>query len=80
MCQHTIEKAANGVAGVASAHWDVDKKVIDVAFDGSKTDLMAIHNAIAASGYDTDKVSGSEAAYSDLPGCCQYDHSMSINQ
>ncbi|MFC4721721.1 heavy-metal-associated domain-containing protein [Geojedonia litorea] len=80
MCKSTIEKAANSVDGVASANWDVDKKKIDVSFDGSKTDAMTIHKAIAASGYDTEKVAGSEEAYKNLPGCCQYDHSMEMNQ
>ncbi|GAB7256865.1 heavy-metal-associated domain-containing protein [uncultured Winogradskyella sp.] len=80
MCKSTIEKAANSVEGVASANWDVDKKKIDVSFDDTKTDAMAIHKAIAASGYDTEKVTGSEEAYKDLPGCCQYDHEMAMNQ
>ncbi|GAA4298592.1 heavy-metal-associated domain-containing protein [Aestuariibaculum suncheonense] len=80
MCKSTIEKAANAVEGVAQANWDVNKKKIDVAFDGSKTDAMAIHKAIAASGYDTEKVAGSEDAYKNLPGCCQYDHTMEMNQ
>ncbi|MCD2259571.1 heavy-metal-associated domain-containing protein [Psychroserpens luteolus] len=80
MCKSTIEKAANGVDGVATANWDVDKKKIDVSFDDTKTDVMAIHKAIAASGYDTEKVAGSEDAYKDLPGCCQYDHEMAMNQ
>lgn len=80
MCKTTIEKAANGVEGVESANWDVDKKKIDVSFDSSKTDAMAIHKAIAASGYDTEKVAGSEEAYNGLPGCCKYDHNMAMNQ
>lgn len=80
MCKTTIEKAANGVEGVATAVWDVDKKKIDVSFDDAKIDDMAIHNAIAASGYDTEKVLGSEEAYDNLPGCCQYDHEMVMNQ
>ncbi|WP_027879805.1 heavy-metal-associated domain-containing protein [Mesoflavibacter zeaxanthinifaciens] len=80
MCKNTIEKAANGVEGVASANWDVDKKKIDVSFDDTKTDVMAIHKAIAASGYDTEKVAGDEDAYKNLPGCCQYDHEMMMNQ
>ena len=80
MCKKTIEKAVNKVEGVASANWDVDKKKIDVSFDDTKTDAMAIHNAIAASGYDTEKVAGSEEAYSNLPGCCKYEHDMVMNQ
>jgi len=80
MCKKTIEKAANGVQGVANAIWDVDKKKIDVSFDDTKTEAMAIHKAIAASGYDTEKVSGSEDAYNSLASCCQYDHEMAMNQ
>ncbi len=80
MCKNTIEKAANSVEGVTAANWDVNKKKIDVSFDSSKTDAMAIHNAIAASGYDTEKVAGKEEAYKKLPGCCQYDHEMMMNQ
>ncbi len=80
MCKSTIEKAVNSLDGIASANWDVDKKKIDVSFDYTKTDAMAIHKAIAASGYDTEKVAVSEEAYNALPGCCQYDHEMMMNQ
>ena len=80
MCKNTIEKAANKVDGVSNATWDVDKKKIDVSFDDTKTDAMAIHKAIAASGYDTEKVAGDLEAYDGLPGCCKYDHEMAMNQ
>ena len=80
MCKSTIEKAANSIDGVASANWDVNKKKIDVSFDDTKTDAMAIHKAIAASGYDTEKVAGDKEAYDVLPGCCQYNHEMLMNQ
>ena len=80
MCKTTIEKAVNGVDGVSNANWDVDKKKIDVSYDDTKTDAMAIHNAIAASGYDTEKVMGDAKAYEGLPGCCKYDHDMMMNQ
>ncbi len=80
MCKKTIEKAVNAVDGVTKAVWDVDKKKIEVSFDDSKTNEMAIHKAIAASGYDTEKVSADLDAYNGLPGCCQYDHEMVMNQ
>ncbi len=80
MCKQTIEKAANGVEGVITATWDVNRKAMTVVFDGSKTDEMAFHNAIAASGYDTERVAGNEEAYKNLPECCQYDHAMAMNQ
>ena len=80
MCKKTIEKAVNDVEGVTAVNWDKDKKKIDVSFDSSRTDAKAIHNAIAASGYDTEKGAGSEEAYGELPDCCKYDHNMPMNQ
>jgi len=79
MCKMTIEKAANSVEGVASAIWDVNQKKIDISFGDDKIDAVAIHEAIAASGYDTEKVAGNEEAYDGLPGCCKYDHAMVMN-
>ena len=79
MCKMTIEKAANSVEGVSSAVWDVDQKKIDISFDDGKIDAVAIHEAIAASGYDTEQVAGNEEAYDGLPGCCKYDHAMVMN-
>jgi len=80
MCKSTIEKAANSVEGVSKAQWDKDKKMMMVSFDSSKTNKMEIQKAVAASGYDTEKVMGNKDAYNNLPGCCKYDHSMEMNQ
>jgi len=80
MCKSTIEEAASSVEGVATAVWDVEKKNMNLSFDASKTTAMAVHTAIAASGYDTDKVLGNLDAYETLPGCCKYDHAMKMNQ
>ena len=80
MCKTTIEKAATSLDGVSAATWDIDKKTILVSYDDSNTDELAIHNAIASSGYDTEKVLGNLDAYDNLPGCCQYDHEMEMNQ
>ena len=80
MCKKTIEKAAYSVDGVSKADWDKDKKMIMSSFDNSKTNEMAVQKAIASSGYDTAKVEGDLKAYDNLPGCCQYDHTMEINK
>ena len=80
MCKQTIETAAKDVDGVVAADWSVEKKKIEVSFDKTKTNQAAIENAIAASGYDTENVVSNEASYDELPGCCQYDHSMKMNQ
>lgn len=79
MCKNTIETAINGINGVKSAEWDKLRKEVKVSFDGSKTNLDAIHNAIANVGYDTDKATGSEDAYNNLPGCCKYDREMAMS-
>lgn len=79
MCKTTIEKAVNNLEGISNANWDRLRKKIDVSFDASKTNLDAIHKAIADSGYDTDEISGNEEAYKKLPACCQYDHDMEMS-
>jgi len=73
MCKKTIEKAAKGVAGVETAEWNVDTHQFNLTFDPAKTGVDKVHQAIAASGYDTDTVRGNDLAYNDLPGCCQYE-------
>ena len=80
MCKSTIEKAANSLDGVTSATWNIDKKTIVVSYDSVNMNELSIHKAIAASGYDTEKVLGNLEAYKDLPGCCKYDHEMEMNQ
>jgi len=80
MCKTTIENAANSLDGVSSASWNIDQKTLVVSYDSSAVDEMSIHNAIAASGYYTEKVLGNLDAYNSLPGCCQYDHEMEMNQ
>jgi mercuric ion binding protein len=80
MCKKTIETAASSIEGVLSATWDVNRKFIEVGLSDANADLMPIHNAIAASGYDTEKVNADPSAYEKLPLCCQYDHSMEMNQ
>lgn len=80
MCKATIEKAANSIEGVTSAIWDKDQKKMDVSFDDTKTNAMAVQTAVANSGYDTEHVTGNLDAYDGLPGCCKYDHEMKMNQ
>lgn len=80
MCKATIEKAANSIDGVTQAVWDKENKRMNVSFDASKTNLKAIHQAIANSGYDTDMVKSDAKTYNNLAGCCQYDREMKIGE
>lgn len=72
MCKQTIESAAMKVTGVSLAEWDIDSKEIHVTYDKQINSLLEIHQSIAASGYDTDKVKASEEVYNELPECCLY--------
>lgn len=72
MCKEKIEGAALNVKGVTVAEWDVNKKQINVVFNAPAT-LNDVHKAIAAVGYDTDKVKADDAVYNNLHSCCKYD-------
>ncbi|TXK73789.1 heavy-metal-associated domain-containing protein [Mesonia sp. HuA40] len=80
MCKKTIENAARSVDGVASAEWNRTQKRIAIQYDAQKADAMGVQEAIAAAGYDTERIAADENAYKNLPDCCQYDRSMAMNQ
>ncbi|TXB62311.1 MULTISPECIES: heavy-metal-associated domain-containing protein [Phaeodactylibacter] len=73
MCKRTIEGAATSLAGVHTATWDQDAKVITITYVAETTTLLQIKEKIAASGYDTESVRANDQAYQALHGCCQYD-------
>ncbi len=77
MCETRIEKAAMSVEGVKTADWDQETKMIEVAFDDSKTDVQKVHKAIAKAGHDTKLHKAKDEVYNNLPGCCKYDRSDS---
>lgn len=72
MCKERIEKAAKGVNGVLSAHWDKDTQMIHLQYDPKKTSQQAISKAIAKVGHDTDMDKADKAVYDKLPACCHY--------
>lgn len=73
MCETRIEKAVNGLEGVASAEWDKETKMLEVKFNSSKTDVLKMHKAVAKVGHDTDKHKAKDEVYENLPGCCKYE-------
>ena len=74
MCKSRIEKAAK-IDGVKSAEWNKSTKEISIKYDSKKVSEEAIHNAITATGHDTEKVKATDEAYNTLHGCCQYERS-----
>ncbi len=75
MCEKTIERVGL-VKGESSVDWDVDAKTAVITFDTTRTDLDAILKRVALAGYDNALYLAPEAAYKQLPGCCQYDRRL----
>jgi copper chaperone CopZ len=73
MCKETIEGSLKDVQGINSAIWDVDKKMMSVVFDSTRTNELSIHKKIASAGYDTELEKGNDVAYNSLHQCCQYE-------
>lgn len=72
LCKDRIEKATKEIKGVSDAKWDEKTQMLKVSFNESKTDLVKINKAIAATGHDTDTCKASDKAYNDLKDCCHY--------
>lgn len=72
-CQKRIQKAAYSVSGVKSAIWKVETHQLSLIINEEKTNVLAVKNAIANSGHDTDVVKAKEETYKNLPNCCLYD-------
>jgi copper chaperone CopZ len=77
MCEETIEKAGN-LKKIAKVDWNKDAKLATITYDAKKTNQDAILKRIALSGYDSDKFLAPDNAYSNLPGCCQYDREAKV--
>lgn len=72
MCKKTIEGAAKK-AGATSASWDTETKILSVSYSTTKTNTAKIQQAVAKSGYDTEKFTADQKAYDNLHECCKYE-------
>ena len=77
MCENRIEKAAKSIDGVTIADWNKETKMIEVAFDSTKTDVHKVHMAIANVGHDTEMHKAKDETYNSLPSCCKYERATS---
>lgn len=73
MCEKKIEKAASKVKGVTKADWNKETKIMTLTYNPEVTNVEEVQKAIAAVGYDTEKVKATDKAYNKLDGCCQYE-------
>ena len=72
MCKERIETTAMSVKGVESATWDIDNKMLHLAYDKSHTSLETVQKAIAQAGHDNSKYRAPDEVYNNLPECCLY--------
>lgn len=72
MCKTRIEEAALSLDGVKYANWDEETKMMEVAFDSTKTDVHEVQLAITNVGHDTEMYKAKDEVYNKLPGCCKY--------
>jgi copper chaperone CopZ len=77
MCETTIEKAGN-IKKIARVDWNKDSKMAILTYDSQKTNQEEILKRIALAGYDSTSFLAPEAAYNNLPGCCQYDREAKV--
>ncbi len=75
MCKKTIETAAKS-SGASEADWNTETKILSVSYNGEKTNLAKIEQAVAISGYDTKNFTAPDSAYNKLHSCCQYDRKV----
>jgi copper chaperone CopZ len=71
MCEATIEENLIYEKGVRSVSVDLATNSIHVEYDARKTDPDAIRVAVTKLGYYADDLPGDEAAFRNLPECCQ---------
>ena len=71
MCENRIESALD-VAGVISAEWDQETKMLQVAYRGNKITEEQLHALIHAVGHDTSAGKATDEQYAGLHGCCKY--------
>ncbi|MCW3072639.1 MAG: mercury transporter [Bacteroidetes bacterium] len=76
MCKKRIDAAATK-KNVAQGDWNADSKMLSLTFDSKKSTADQLLKQVAYAGYDNEKFMAPDEAYSDLPGCCQYERRKS---
>lgn len=70
-CKNRIEKALKAVSGVEEAVLNLNSKQVKVKYNPQATSPDALRVAISKVGYHADEVKRDDAAYNQLPECCQ---------
>ncbi|HWK58029.1 MAG TPA: TonB-dependent receptor plug domain-containing protein [Parapedobacter sp.] len=78
MCKARIEKAADG-SGLTNAKWDANTQLLTLHHNATY-DVEAARQRILAAGHDVDNLAASQAAYEQLPACCQYHDEKNVHK
>ncbi len=73
MCKKKIEGALTNKKGISSSEWNQETKQLTVTYNPDVIKIEKIHQLVADTGYDTDKIKAPDKAYNKLSGCCQYE-------
>jgi mercuric ion binding protein len=71
LCADKIETAVSKVSGVSDVEVDLESKVAQVTYNGNRTDVASLEDAIVAAGYAANDKLADPMAYERLPGCCK---------
>ncbi len=71
MCEDRIEQALD-VPGVIISDWNVESKMLKVAYKTKKISEQQIHQRVADAGHDTDRVKATDEVYAMIHSCCKY--------
>jgi copper chaperone CopZ len=72
MCKAKIEKAGNR-KDISQVDWDLQTLMATITYDSKKTNLNAILQRIAKTGFDNKKYLAPDAVYAKLDKCCHYE-------
>lgn len=72
MCKDRIEKTALKTKGIKFASYNLDKNELYCIYNGKKTSLTKIKQAMADAGHDTKEIKATDEAYNGIDDCCRY--------
>ncbi len=78
MDRKKIENTALALEGIKAAVWNGDSKQLTLSYDVFKKNTVdVLQQQLAGIGFDTQDYRAADAAYRQLPGCCQYQRKQS---
>ena len=80
MCSDRIQARAIMTDGVTKATYDLERQILHVEVHKDSFDKDQLHQNLAKAGHSTNKVKANETAYANLPACCHYAGTPTVEQ